>query len=68
MEPVTAMRIFAMAFLSMNRMLEFFQAGGLLFPLWFERFEDDHSQQRLRDADLLKFESGHLRLLSQPGS
>ena len=52
----------------MNRMLEFFQAGGLLFPLWFERFEDDHSQQRLRDADWLKFETGHLRLLSQPGS
>ena len=45
----------------MNRMLEFFQAGGLLFPLWFERFGVPLSQQRLLGADLLKFESGHLR-------
>jgi hypothetical protein len=50
-----------MAFLSMNRMLEFFQGGGLLFPLWFERFGVALSQQRLRDAGLLKFESGHLQ-------
>ena len=48
MEPVTAIRMFAMAFLSMNLFFEFFQAGGLL-SFWFERFEL-FSQQRLHDA------------------
>ena len=43
-----------MAFLSMNDRLEFFKEG-LQFLLWSGLFEDDHSQQRLRDADLLKF-------------